>query len=222
MGLKKFHLDRDDQTLYLNILSTKLDQELIENNGFDEHEKFHMLSTLEDRVLQLKILDLKYLLMIEFEKIRGHDFFIGQEILCGQSICDLSLSDPLSIQNAFKYIQAGGYHDDQTIIKRILMRDKVRLETFKKAGFVKDNLITSIDFNMKSTIERGIEQGSIKSVKQILNHIFKKININLYTPILMMDLPKILSQKKLTINEFFDRSYAEMQDSEETQFCNME
>lgn len=37
-----------------------------------------------------------------------------------------------------------------------------------------------------------------------------------------MDLPKILNQKKLTINEFFDRSYAELRDKEDKLFCNME
>lgn len=67
------------------------------------------------------------------------------------------------------------------------------MESFKKVGFIKDNLITSVDFNLKSTIERGIDQNSIKSVKLILGHIFKKINSDSYNPILMMDLPKILS-----------------------------
>ena len=37
-----------------------------------------------------------------------------------------------------------------------------------------------------------------------------------------MDLPKILKQKKLTINEFFDRSYAELKFQDRTYFCNME
>ena len=116
----------------------------------------------------------------------------------------------------------GKSDNEVTIIRKILRRDKVRQETFKKVGFVKDNLITTLDFNLKSTIERGIEMNSIKSVKLILNYIFKKINSQDYNDVIMMDLPKILGQKKLQINEFFDRSYAELQDKGNTNFCNME
>ena len=50
---------------------------MVENNCLDNHERHHILDCLEDRVLQLKTLDLKILLMIEFEKIRGIDFFAG-------------------------------------------------------------------------------------------------------------------------------------------------
>ena len=38
----------------------------------------------------------------------------------------------------------------------------------------------------------------------------------------MGDLPCILSQKKLNINEFFERSHAELLEREKEGFCNME
>lgn len=38
----------------------------------------------------------------------------------------------------------------------------------------------------------------------------------------MLDLPCILSQKKLNINEFFERSHTELLEREREGFCNME
>lgn len=38
----------------------------------------------------------------------------------------------------------------------------------------------------------------------------------------MLDLPCILTQKKLNINEFFERSHAELLEREREGFCNME
>ena len=100
--------------------------------------------------------------------------------------------------------------------------DKVRRECFKKTGFIPDNLIFTVDLNLKSTVERGILQNNIKSVKLIFEQIFTKVNRPEYNQIFMMDLPKILDQKKLVINEFFDRSYTELQTQETDMFCNME
>lgn len=53
-------------------------------------------------MLHLKQADLEYLLFNDFEKIKDNDFFQSQEILFGQSICDLCLNDPVSIKKALR------------------------------------------------------------------------------------------------------------------------
>ena len=77
---------------------------------------------------------------------------------------------------------------------------------------------------MKTTIERGIEQNYIKSVRIILKHIFENINKFQYTHLIMADLPVILKSKKIIINDFFERSSMERMRYERAQegFCNME
>jgi hypothetical protein len=52
-------------------------------------------------------------------------------LLHGQSLCDLSLSDPNSIQMAFKNMKAAEINDIKDSTVEILCRgDKVRKETF--------------------------------------------------------------------------------------------
>ena len=43
---------------------------------------------------------LDYMLMNTFDSLKKTDFFSSQEILKGQSICDICLSDPVSIKYA--------------------------------------------------------------------------------------------------------------------------
>jgi len=109
-----------------------------------------------------------------------------------------------------------------SIIKNISKGDKVRRDAFQQIKFYNENLIIAQDLNYISTIERGLYQNAVLSVKIILRHIFQDINSIEYARFIMGDLPCILSQKKLNINEFFERSHTELLERENEGFCNME
>jgi len=110
-----------------------------------------------------------------------------------------------------------------SIIAKLSNRDQVRRQIFEQAGLISENLIIQQDFNFKTTIERGIYQSSMKSVKTLLRKVFT-INVLDYNNLIMIDLPIILANNRITINEFFESSKIERIESSRAQqaFCNME
>jgi hypothetical protein len=112
---------------------------------------------------------------------------------------------------------------EDSIIAKLSKQDQVRRQIFEQAGLISSNLIIQQDFNFKTTIERGIYQSSIKSVKTLLRKVFT-INMLDYNNIIMIDLPIILANNRITINEFFESSKIERIESSRAQqgYCNME
>lgn len=83
IGSKRFHLDSEDNTLFLQVISTSLNQEVLAKNVFDDHEIHHVLSLMENRMLRMKNPDLEYIIMIDFERMKYQDFWDSQELLLG-------------------------------------------------------------------------------------------------------------------------------------------
>lgn len=78
------------------------------------------------------------------------------------------------------------------------------------------------DLNFVGTIERALEQNSIKSLMVILHYIMDHINTPAYRELIMHDLPAILSSRKLMINEFFARLTGEQRMKSKDGGCCME
>lgn len=89
-------------------------------------------------------------------------------------------------------------------------------------------MIVHKDFNYLSTIERGLTQNSIISVKLLLDRIITVINTQEYTPFIMLDFLHILQNKRININGFYTKSHLEKHTEtydpkrQELGFCNME
>jgi hypothetical protein len=132
------------------------------------------------------------------------------------SICDICLSDPGAVKRAVAQEHEEIQEIKDSIIAKLSNRDQVRRQIFEQAGLVSQNLIVQQDFNFKTTIERGIYQGSIKSVKTLLRKVFT-INVLDYNNIIMIDLPIILANSRITINEFFESSKIERIESSRAQ-----
>lgn len=135
----------------------------------------------------------------------------------------MCLSDPYSIREGLETKKEDIWSIEGAIVDDLTDGDQVRRQTFMQVGFYQKNMILSQDFNFKTSVERGLDQNAIKSVKMLIRQIFEKINTFEYGHLIMMDLPYILASKKLLINEFFERSFAEMQNKRSGDgFCNME
>lgn len=70
---------------------------------------------------------LDYMLMNTFDSLKKNDFFSCQEILKGQSLCDICLSDPLSIKFALKYYEPSKFDIKDSIIYELAKGDFLRL-----------------------------------------------------------------------------------------------
>ena len=46
----------------------------------------------------MRIPDLKYIVMNNFEDLKKRDFFQCQEILEGKSLCDICITDPYAVE----------------------------------------------------------------------------------------------------------------------------
>ena len=66
------------------------------------------------------------MLMNTFDSLKKSDFFSSQEILKGQSLCDICLSDPLSIKIAILYYDANKSEGKDTVIVELSKGDFLR------------------------------------------------------------------------------------------------
>ena len=70
------------------------------------------------------------MVMNDFNMQKDLDFFKCQEILLGQTICDICLSDPGSIKRAVNQSQDKITSNNGSIIHKLSKGDRVRKDTF--------------------------------------------------------------------------------------------
>lgn len=58
-----------------------------------------MLEKLSKKIMNMRMPDLKYIIMNNFELLKVNSFFQSQELLQGKSICDICLNDMETVQN---------------------------------------------------------------------------------------------------------------------------
>ena len=182
----------------------------------------YVLGYLQGLLLREKTPDLGYMVLSDFNELKRTDFFRSQEYLHGQSIRDICLSDPNAIKVALALPPGAIASLDGSLAVGISRGDQVRREAFRQLKFLAPALLISQDYNYVSTLERGLVLNAVLSVKILLRHVLQEVNTTAYARYIMLDLPCILSQKKLNINEYFERSHAELLDREKEGFCNME
>lgn len=67
-----------------------------------------LINKFANKVLTMRIPDLKMLVLSNYQKQKRKEFFLKQEILHGKSICDLNLNNVDEIQQALDI-----HHDNQ-------------------------------------------------------------------------------------------------------------
>ena len=68
----------------------------------------------------------------------------------------------------------------------------------------------NFDFNMISTLERGVNFKTFASINMILEKIFQHLNYSDYNPMLMSSLNMITKKNQLSnIKDYFKISYSE-------------
>ena len=94
----------------------------------------------------------------------------------------------------------------------------------KRADFNPENLIIQIDLNFMGILERAFKLNSHRSIKMILNQILIVQDAHKYRQLLMYDLPIIMENKYIRIDEFFNisRTIEQKTTSQEYGGCNME
>lgn len=76
----------------------------------------------------------------------------------------------------------------------------MRIEAFKSVGLYPKNMIVKSDFNMDSTIYRGILLNAHKSINLLISYIFDELNSIDYYNVIMLDLPEIFETKVINLN----------------------
>ena len=75
--------------------------------------------------------------------------------------------------------------------------------------------IVQLDLAFTGTLERAFKQNALKSIKGIFNHILDVINISEYQKYLMYELPVIIANKQIAIDDFYTLTAAERKAEEE-------
>lgn len=81
----------------------------------------------------------------------------------------------------------------------------------------------NFDFNLNTTIYRGLRMKSMQSIKYLLDYLFDQVNDKYYYKLIMLDLHELMSSKiNSSFLSFFEESADERRSIDRTQFCNME
>lgn len=90
------------QQEYAVVVSAMLRSDLIHKNIFHNDESYFILRNATDKLMCMRLPNFQFIIMNNFDSLKKHYFFQAQEILQGQSICDISLNDPKSINQAIQ------------------------------------------------------------------------------------------------------------------------
>ena len=110
----------------------------------------------------------------------------------GQSICDICLSEPVSIKYALKYYDADKQDIKNSVIYELAKGDFLRMNAFKAIGFFPKNLVIRFDFNFIGTLSRGLSMKSMRSVKLITEYILEDLASMDYYNLMMLELPMLM------------------------------
>ena len=77
-------------------------------------------------MLTMRVCTLDFLVLNTFEDMRKDSFFQPQEILCGKSLCDISLNDTLVVQKSLRDRVVDDYVCPGSIMDSLVRDDQVR------------------------------------------------------------------------------------------------
>jgi hypothetical protein len=188
---------------FLYVISAKIRDDVVALNQFDQSESYTLLRGATDIILRMRKPSLDFMLMNTFISLKKSDFFSSQEILKGQSICDICLSDPESIKYALKYYDADKLDIKNSVIHELAKGDFFRMDAFKAIDFYPKNLVIRYDFNFIGTLTRGLTMNSMRSVKIITEYILEDLASMDYYDIMMLELPMLIETQKIDVKNFF-------------------
>jgi len=105
----------------------------------------------------MRIPDLNFLMLNNFDTIKKNEFFRTQEVLFGKSIMEICMSAPESISAALKNFKDEFEDLENSVIHNVTSGDKVRKDCFQEIGLYPKNMLLQMDLNYRGTIERAIE-----------------------------------------------------------------
>lgn len=97
------------------IVSSMLNSNIIKNDNFTDAECLRLLIHSNNITIQMEFADLKYILFNNFDILKKKYFFKHQEVLDGRSICQISLSDPQSVEEATKTFSNPSFDDNNLV-----------------------------------------------------------------------------------------------------------
>ena len=203
IGKKKFLVDEDDQSNFFYVISARIRDDVVKLNQFDQSESYIILRGATEIILRMRKPSLEYILMNTFESLKKNDFFSSQEILKGQSICDICLSEPVVIKFALKYYDADKQDIRNSVIHELTKGDRLRQTAFKNIGFYPKSLVIRFDFNFIGTLSRGLSMNSMRSVKLITEYILEDLANMDYYNLMMLELPMLMETQQIDVKNFF-------------------
>lgn len=220
-GNMKMILDKKDPEMFLTVTATVLRKNLIQKQIFNRSQAYEVVTLCQQLMMRMKIPDLEYLVLNSYDDIRKKDFFMAQEILQGKMIGDICLSSAESWIEALTQFRQEWQEIKGCIVEQVIDGDRVRREHMQSCCFYPKICIVQIDLNYMGTIERAFKLNSFKSLKGIFNHILDVIDTFEYQKYIMYELPIIIEQKQIQIDDFFSMSQSERKNLEKG-FCNLE
>lgn len=172
-------------------------------------------------MLRMILPDLEYLVLNSFQDLKKKDYFKSQEILHGKSICEICLGSTEEVKEELKKFRQVYQIIDRSIIEDVIDDDDIRREHMKRTEFYPKPLIIQFDLNFVGTVERALKFQTYKSLKLIFDTILEVIDTFEYQPYLMYDLPLILEQRQIQIDDFYNLSASERK-NQDAGFCNLE
>ena len=100
VGLKKMIFEIKDPSLYVLVVSARMNEDVFEKKLFYPNESMCILQWAIQLQSVMKMPDIQYLMLTNFEEVVKTDFFKSQALLKGMSICDICLIDQNLIREA--------------------------------------------------------------------------------------------------------------------------
>lgn len=114
-------------------------------------------------------------------------------------------------------------HIQKSIVYELTNGDVSRQKSFQDVNFYPKLMMINFDFNLNTTIYRGLKMKSMQSIKYLLDYLFDEVNSVNYNRLIMLDLHEIMASKiNSSFLNFFEESSEERKSIDRTLYCNME
>ena len=121
-----------------------------------------------------------FVLNDDFDQLVREEFYQGQEVLEGKTICDLCLTFPKEIAAGLRQKQSVYKEIDGSLIEEVCQGlYNEDYDFYVKADLCEENLVVQVDFNFCSTLRIAMELNQNQSIKMLLSHFLWLQNVPL-------------------------------------------
>lgn len=89
-------------SIHAKIMSMSLTPSLIKQNLLDNTEALYILETLSKKIMNMRLPDINFIVMNNFEQLKMNFFFQSQQLLQGKSICDICINEMQTVKSSLK------------------------------------------------------------------------------------------------------------------------